>query len=143
MIRHALSAVALLAFGQLNASANPIDQETVKALAEQTDPAVIEWRRHLHQHPELSNREYETSAYIVSQMKALGLEVETGIAHTGVVAILKGDLPGPTIALRADMDALPVAEQVDLPFASKAIASTGAKKSASCMPVATILTSPC
>lgn len=87
------------------------------------DPAlekkVIEWRRHLHQNPELSNREYKTSAYVEKHLRSLGLEVETGVAHTGVVAILKGGKPGPLVALRADMDALPVAEQTDLPFASK------------------------
>jgi len=87
------------------------------------DPAlekkVIEWRRHLHQNPELSNREYKTSAYVEKHLRSLGLEVKTGVAHTGVVAILKGGKPGPLVALRADMDALPVAEQTDLPFASK------------------------
>ncbi|MBB1308488.1 amidohydrolase [Pseudoalteromonas sp. SR41-8] len=79
---------------------------------------VITWRRHLHQYPELSNREFETAKYITKHLKALGLEVQTGIAHTGVVAKLKGGKKGPLVALRADMDALPVTEQVDLPFAS-------------------------
>ncbi len=85
-------------------------------------PKVIEWRRDLHQHPELSNREFRTSKLVAEELKKLGLEVQTGIAHTGVVAILKGAKPGPVVALRADMDALPVKEQVDLPFASKATA---------------------
>ena len=80
---------------------------------------VITWRRHLHQYPELSNREFETAKYITNHLKSLGLEVQTGIAHTGVVAKLSGGKKGPLIALRADMDALPVTEQVDLPFASK------------------------
>ncbi|MFN8243392.1 MAG: amidohydrolase [Ferruginibacter sp.] len=80
--------------------------------------SLVEWRRHLHQHPELSNREYQTAAYIVEQLKNLGLEIQTGIAKTGVVAILKGDKPGPVMALRADMDALPVKERVNIPFAS-------------------------
>jgi len=80
---------------------------------------VIEWRRHLHQNPELSNREFKTAAYVETHLRALGLQVTTNIAHTGVVAILKGGQPGPLVALRADMDALPVTEQVDLPFASK------------------------
>ena len=80
---------------------------------------VIEWRRHLHQNPELSNREYKTSAYVENHLRSLGLEVQTGVAHTGVVAMLKGAKPGPLVALRADMDALPVTEQTDLPFASK------------------------
>ena len=80
---------------------------------------VITWRRHLHQYPELSNREFETAKYITEHLKSLGLEVQTGVAHTGVVAKLSGGKKGPLIALRADMDALPVTEQVDLPFASK------------------------
>jgi amidohydrolase len=79
---------------------------------------LTQWRRHLHQHPELGNREFKTSAYIVDQLKDLGLEIKTGIAKTGVVAILKGGKPGPVIALRADMDALPVKERVNIPYAS-------------------------
>jgi amidohydrolase len=81
-------------------------------------PQVIEWRRYLHQHPELSNREYHTAEYIAAYLKKLGLDVQTGIAKTGVVAILHGGLPGPVVALRADMDALPVKERVDVPFKS-------------------------
>ncbi len=83
-------------------------------------PKVVAWRRDLHQHPELSNREFRTSKMVAAELNKLGLEVQTGIAHTGVVAVLKGGKPGPVVALRADMDALPVTEQVDLPFASKA-----------------------
>lgn len=82
---------------------------------------VVTWRRDLHQHPELGNREFRTSKIVADHLTALGLEVKTGIAHTGVVGILRGGKPegrGP----RADMDALPVAEQVNLPFASKATA---------------------
>ena len=89
-------------------------------LTAQVESKVIAWRRDLHQHPELSNREFRTSKVIEQHLKSLGLEVQTGIAHTGVVAILKGGKPGPLIGLRADMDALPVTEVVDLPFASKA-----------------------
>ncbi|MEX2964179.1 M20 family metallopeptidase [Microbulbifer sp. TYP-18] len=88
-------------------------------LLQKTEPKVIEWRRHLHQNPELGNREFETAKYVARHLRELGMEVETGIAHTGVVALLKGGKPGPTVALRADMDALPVTERVDLPFASK------------------------
>ncbi|MEO6588415.1 MAG: amidohydrolase [Pyrinomonadaceae bacterium] len=84
-------------------------------------PQVIEWRRHLHQYPELSNREFKTAKYVEDHLKGLGLEIKTGIAKTGVVAILKGGQPGPTIGLRADMDALPVSERVNIPFASKEI----------------------
>ncbi len=80
---------------------------------------VTVWRQHLHQYPELSNREFNTAKYIEKHLKSLGLEVETGIAKTGLIAILKGTKPGPMVALRADMDALPVVEQTGLPFASK------------------------
>ncbi|PWH82492.1 amidohydrolase [Algibacter marinivivus] len=79
---------------------------------------VIEWRRHFHQNPELSNREFKTSEKIEKHLKSLGLEVKTEVAHTGVVAILRGDTKGKTIALRADIDALPVTERNDLPFKS-------------------------
>ncbi|MFT3933816.1 MAG: amidohydrolase [Chitinophagaceae bacterium] len=80
---------------------------------------VIEWRRYLHQHPELGNREYKTAEMIAKHLKSLGIEVKTGIAKTGVLGVLKGGKPGPVIALRADMDGLPVYERVNLPFASK------------------------
>lgn len=80
---------------------------------------VIEWRRYFHQHPELSNREFKTSEKIAKHLKDLGIEVQTKVAHTGVVGILKGNRPGKVIALRADMDALPVTERSDLPFKSK------------------------
>jgi amidohydrolase len=80
--------------------------------------SVISWRRQLHQHPELSNREYKTAAYVAAHLKKLGLEVQTGVGKTGVVAILKGGKPGPVVALRADMDALPVYERANLPFKS-------------------------
>jgi len=81
-------------------------------------PKVVEWRRHFHQNPELSNREYKTGKFVAAYLKSLGLEVKYPVAKTGVVAILKGGKPGPTIALRADMDALPLTENVDLPFKS-------------------------
>lgn len=83
------------------------------------EPRVIEWRRDLHQNPELSNREFRTSKVVAEHLIRLGLEVQTGIAKTGVVGVLKGGKPGPTIALRADMDALPVVEQTDVPFRSR------------------------
>lgn len=79
---------------------------------------VISARRHLHAHPELSNREVETGAWIAGRLQALGYTVQTGVAGHGVVAVLKGGKPGPVVALRADMDGLPVAEEVELPFAS-------------------------
>jgi len=93
--------------------------EQVDVAAAALEAKVIGWRRDIHQHPELSNREVRTSGVIAGHLRALGLAVQTGIAHTGVVALLDSGKPGPVIALRADMDALPVAEQVDLPFASK------------------------
>jgi len=91
-----------------------IDQKAKAELAK-----IIEWRRYLHQHPELGNREFNTAAMITKHLKSLGIEVQTGVAKTGVVGLLKGGKPGPVMALRADMDALPVYERVNLPFASK------------------------
>jgi len=79
---------------------------------------VIKWRRDIHQHPELGNREARTAALVAKHLRDLGMEVQTEVAHTGVVGTLRGGKPGPTIALRADMDALPVTEQTDVPFAS-------------------------
>lgn len=93
-------------------------QQSPAVIDDNLESKVIEWRRHLHANPELSNREYETAKYITQHLKSLGLEVKTGIAHTGVAALLKGNGDGPTIALRADMDALPVTEQTDVPFKS-------------------------
>jgi amidohydrolase len=89
-------------------------------LAAQNEAKVVGWRRDIHMHPELSNREFRTSQLVAAHLKALGFDqVRTGIAHTGVVGVLKGGLPGAVVALRADMDALPIVEQTDLPFASK------------------------
>jgi amidohydrolase len=79
---------------------------------------VVVWRRDFHANPELSNREFRTSKIVADELRAMGYEVKTGIAHTGVVGILRGSRPGPVVALRADMDALPVTEQGDLPFRS-------------------------
>jgi amidohydrolase len=82
---------------------------------------VVEWRHHFHEYPELSNREYQTAAYIKEKLEALGLEVNSGIAFTGLTAFIRGENPGPLIALRADMDALPVTEKLNLPFSSKQV----------------------
>ena len=92
----------------------------IEAAASAIEAAVVAWRRDFHAHPELGNREVRTAGIVAEHLRRLGLdEVRTGVAHTGVVGLLKGGLPGPVVALRADMDALPVAEQVDLPFASQ------------------------
>ena len=82
---------------------------------------VVEWRHYFHEYPELSNREYQTAAYIKEKLEALGLEVNSGIAFTGLTAFIRGENPGPLIALRADMDALPVTEKLNLPFSSKQV----------------------
>ncbi|MFY1988955.1 amidohydrolase [Achromobacter xylosoxidans] len=95
--------------------ATQIDQR-----AKAIEDKLIAWRRDIHQHPELGNQETRTSKLVADHLRALGMEVKTGVAGTGVVALLKGGKPGPVVALRADMDALPVKEQVDVPFASKA-----------------------
>lgn len=87
--------------------------------ADEIEAKVIEWRRDFHQYPELSNREFETAKKIEKHLRALGLEVKTGVAHTGVVGVLKGGKPGPVVGLRADMDGLPVTERAPVPFASK------------------------
>ncbi len=92
----------------------------ISAKASAILPDLIQWRRYLHEHPELSNREFKTAEYVAAHLKKLGIEVQTGVGKTGVVGILKGGKPGPVIALRADMDGLPVKERVDVPFASKA-----------------------
>jgi amidohydrolase len=102
-------------------SPQPLTAQADKLIAA-VQPELIEWRRHLHQHPELSNREVETAKYVAERLRSFGLEPQTGIARTGVVAVLQGGRPGPTVALRADMDGLPVREEVDVPFASKATA---------------------
>src|SRR6056297_1577416 len=94
------------------------DHGLEKDIAE-VESKVIEWRRDIHQNPELSNREFKTAEKIAAHLKSLGLEVETEIAKTGVVGLLKGDHPGKVVALRADIDALPVTERNDLPFKSE------------------------
>lgn len=114
------SLLLLLAISSSQAqTSKTIDQE-IASRSHELLPKVIEWRRYLHQHPELSNREYKTMEYIAAHCRKLGLEVQTGIAKTGLVAILRGGKPGPVVALRADMDALPVKERVAIPFASTA-----------------------
>ncbi|RYG85871.1 amidohydrolase, partial [bacterium] len=92
----------------------------VRSRASAVEQKVIAWRRDIHQHPELGDQETRTAQLVADHLKKLGLEVRTGVGRTGVVAVLKGGKPGRTVALRADMDALPVKEPEGLPFASKA-----------------------
>lgn len=110
----ALSIICHSAFAQKNDFRSKVNQEASKV-----DAKVIEWRRDIHQNPELGNNEVRTAALIAKHLESLGIEVQTGVAKTGVVGILKGGQPGPVVALRADMDALPVTERTPLPFASK------------------------
>ena len=92
----------------------------IDRLSAAVEPEMIQWRRHLHQNPELSNRETETAKFVVERLRSFGLQPQTGVARNGVVAVLQGGRPGPVVALRADMDGLPVREETSVPFASKA-----------------------
>jgi len=103
-------------------------RDKVNLEAGKIEQKIISWRRDIHEHPELSNRETRTASLISSHLQQLGIEVKTGVAHTGVVGILKGGKPGPVVALRADMDALPIVERVPLPFASKVKAQYNGKE---------------
>ena len=107
--------VSMIVIAQTNAKL----QQKTDQQAKEIEARMIEWRRHFHQYPELSNREEKTAAKVAEHLRSLGIEVKTGVGKTGVVGLLKGAKPGPVIALRADMDALPVTERNDLPFASK------------------------
>jgi amidohydrolase len=117
-----LALIAPVAFTLLGVAARAEDTNVaIAASAQAAEAQVVAWRRDIHEHPELGNRETRTSALVAKELKKLGFdEVHTGIAHTGVVGILKGGKPGGVVALRADMDALPVEEKSGLPFASKA-----------------------
>lgn len=102
--------------------ATAIEQSTIASGAAALEQKLVAWRRDIHADPELSNREFRTAALVAEHLRGLGLEVRTGIAHTGVAAYLEGGRPGPMVALRADMDALPVTEKTGLPFASQVVA---------------------
>ena len=117
--RRSLQAACLLALSTLLAPAGHAAESTAVAALEQAQPNLVQWRRDIHQHPELGEQETRTAKLVADHLRALGLTVRTGVGKTGVVAVLKGTKPGPRIALRADMDALPVTEQTNLPFASK------------------------
>lgn len=108
---------AIAAAGAAAQPANPLAAE-VDARVERALPSIVAWRRDLHRHPELGNREFRTAKVIAEHLRRLGLKVQTGVAHTGVVGLLEGGRPAPVVALRADMDALPVTEEVDVPFRS-------------------------
>jgi len=119
MKKNIVIGLLLLQAAALSAQVSPAMQARLDQQVKALEPKLIEWRRHFHQFPELSNRETKTGARIAEQLRALGLEVQYPVAKTGVVALLKGMKPGPVIALRADIDALPVTERNSLPFASK------------------------
>lgn len=124
MLKHTIGFAIFLfcssTFSQ-NAKAQTL-QQAIQQKATALLPKVIEWRRHLHANPELGNREFKTMEYIAAHCRKLGLEVKTGVAKTGVVALLKGGKPGPVVALRADIDALPIKERVEVPYKSNAVA---------------------
>ncbi len=105
--------ISVSTFSQSSNLKSIIDQK-----ADAIEDQVIEWRRYFHENPELSNREFNTAKKVAEHLESLGLEVQTEVAHTGVVALLKGGKPGPVVALRADMDALPVVERTEVPFKS-------------------------
>ncbi|MEX0720939.1 MAG: amidohydrolase [Balneolaceae bacterium] len=107
------SSFSISAFSQAPNLKQIIDQK-----ADELNEQVIEWRRYFHEHPELSNREFNTAKKIEEHLESLGMEVQTEVAHTGVVGILRGGQPGPVIGLRADIDGLPVTERTDVPFKS-------------------------
>jgi len=123
--RRWLGAVLLMtAWGVISSSARGQDvdpyalRDAVNQRAHEIENQVVTWRRDIHEHPELGNREFRTAALVAEHLQRLGMEVRTEVAYTGVVGTLRGGRPGPVVALRADMDALPVTEHVDLPFAS-------------------------
>lgn len=119
MKRFVSTTIGILFLGAAMAQMQSKLQARLDQQAKDMEAKVIEWRRHFHQYPELSNREVKTAALVAEHLKKLGIEVQTGVAKTGVIGLLKTGKPGPVIALRADMDALPVTERNSLPFASK------------------------
>ena len=110
----------VFAMAGLPAAHAAITPDEIDAAAAAVQPQVVEWRRWFHQNPELSNREVNTSAHIAEILRGMGLEPKTGIARTGLTALIEGGHPGPLVAIRTDIDGLPVTEQTGLPFASTA-----------------------
>ncbi len=119
--------IAILSF-LLGLFSMPASAQSVEESAAALESKVIEWRRHFHEHPELSNREFQTAKTVAEHLQKLGMEVTTGIAHTGVKGVLRGGKAGPVVALRADMDALPVVERTDVPFASTVVTEYNGKQ---------------
>ena len=117
MYRYVLTALFAFTWPAI-ASGQPPDAGVIDRATAEVLPQVVTWRRDFHQHPELGMQEVRTSKIIADHLRGLGIEVQTGVAGTGVVGILKGGKPGKVVGLRADMDGLPVTEQVDLPFKS-------------------------
>ena len=115
---HRLLTAVLLAVPQLAIAQMPSSADLERRIGA-IMPKVVAWRRDIHEHPELGNRETRTAKIVADHLRALGIEVQTGVAHTGVVGVLRGGRPGPVVALRADMDGLPVTEQADVPFKSR------------------------
>ena len=120
--------IALLFYFEITTAQKTGYDAVIRTSADKIEQKVIDWRHDFHENPELGNRETRTSAIVAKHLQSLGIEVKTGVAVTGVVGILKGDKPGPVIALRADMDALPVTESNDLTFASKVVTMYNGKE---------------
>jgi amidohydrolase len=120
MLKTLAAAVLLVVATRVGgAQGTPLSTEIQSRIAA-IEPKIVAWRRDIHQNPELGNREFRTAKLVADHLRSLGIEVQTGVAHTGVVGILRGGKPGPVVMLRADMDGLPVTERVAIPFASKA-----------------------
>src|SRR5512134_2687181 len=120
-IHHIWPLALQLSFSPALLAQDPVPLESIDSLSAAVSSRVVAWRRDFHQNPELSNQEFRTAGIVAEHLAGLGLEVQTGVAHTGVVGVLKGGRPGPVVLLRADMDALPVPERNELPFRSQAV----------------------
>jgi amidohydrolase len=123
MLKPLTAAVLLAIAGRVSDAQNAALSTEIQSRIAAIEPKIVAWRRDIHQHPELGNREVRTAKLVADHLKSLGIEVQTGVAHTGVIGILRGGKPGPVVLLRADMDGLPVTERVNIPFASKARAT--------------------
>ena len=120
--------LGLLAINTGHAQSNTAIKTQINQKAESLEKKVVAWRRDFHQNPELGNREFQTSAKVAAHLRSLGMEVQVNVAKTGVVGLLKGGKPGPVVALRADMDGLPVTERVDIPFKSQVMTEYNGQK---------------